>query len=114
VPDESDAGSWIHTHGLRKFGRPELEVYDVRNELAPATSWLFLDLASYLVDGALIRPGETLGDPKRPVGIRIGARDREHWEEIPVLELVDVDDAGMQARGAARGLAAWADFDPGA
>jgi hypothetical protein len=25
-----------------------------------------------------------------------------------------VDDAGMQARGAARGLAAWADFDPGA
>ena len=38
---ESDSG-WLHTHGLIKFGRPEMEIYGVPDELYPvafATLW---------------------------------------------------------------------------
>lgn len=114
IEGETPGGAWIHTHGLRKFGRPELEVYDVPPDLAFDASWSFCDLAAYLIGGELIRPGETLGDPERPIGIKVGGRDREHWGEVPALELVDVDERGALAdTGASRGLAAWARSDPG-
>jgi hypothetical protein len=112
VPDEPPGTAWIHTHGLRKFGRPELEVYDVPDELIASAGWSFVDVVSYLIGGALLVPGHTLGDPQAPIAIRIGGRDREHWEDVPVLELVDLDEVGEpQTRGAASGLAAWARFD---
>jgi hypothetical protein len=108
VPDERATGSWVHTHGLIKFGRPEFEIYDVPTDMTEGAAVALNDMGQYVLTGALISPGETLGDRAVPLHARIGGRDREHWEETPVLELVDVAEDGQPAdSGASRGLRAW-------
>jgi hypothetical protein len=85
---------WYHTHGLIKFGRPEMEIYDVPTELDLAAFTVLLDISQYIVtSGALIEPGQTCGDPKQPFYAREGTKNKEdHWEEVSVLELVDLDE----------------------
>jgi hypothetical protein len=107
VVGEGDEPRWIHTHGLVKFGRPEFEVYDVPPELAGAAAPGFLDLAGHVMRGALVEPGQTVGDPAVPIGVQIGGRNRLHWVDSPVLELVDVRDGVRAKRGAEVGLRAW-------
>lgn len=101
-------GMWVHTHGLVKFGRPEIEIYEVPEPVWEGVSLAVLDLAMYLVGGAVLKPGETVGDPAVPLVAREGTRHRKgHWEDCPVLELVDVDERRQPvASGAARGLEA--------
>lgn len=92
---EEEGTFWIHTHGLVKFGRPEFEAYDVPPDLAEALSVGLLDMAAYVMGGALIEPGQTLGDPDVPIRAVVGGRDREHWQDTPVLKLVGED--GLRA-----------------
>ncbi len=101
-------GMWVHTHGLIKFGRPEIEVYEVPEPVWKGVSLAVLDLAMYVIGGALIKPGETVGDPAVPLVARQGARHRKgHWEDCAVLELVDVDEKRRPVEtGAVRGLEA--------
>ncbi len=102
LADDGGGWDWLHTHGLVKFGRPELEVYDVPAELADGAGPLLNEIAHYLAEGALIRPGDTLGVPDQPISVRQGARrrrDRWHWEATPVLELVDPDGKAGAPRG---------------
>jgi len=101
-------GMWVHTHGLIKFGRPEIEVYEVAEPVWKEVSLAVLDLAMYLIGGAIIGPGETVGDPGVPLVARLGTRHRKgHWEDCPVLELVDVDENRKPLEtGAMRGLEA--------
>jgi hypothetical protein len=94
VHAESDdpGGMWVHTHGLLKFGRPELEIYGVPAEMGEKVCGLMLDMMTYVISGPLIQPGETVGNPEVPLKAREGTRNRErHWGDCPVLELVDVD-----------------------
>jgi hypothetical protein len=109
VPVE-DGGDrfWVHTHGLIKFGRPEFEIYDVPEEMVDGTAIALNDMGQYVATGALISPNETVGDRAVPLHARLGERERGHWEDMPVLELVDVDENGRPgASGAERGLRAW-------
>jgi len=91
---EPEAG-WFHTHGLVKFGRPELEIYAVPAELEAAAFRTLLDVSQYVCTTALIQPGETCGDPGQPFFAREGSRNRDgHWNDLSVLELVDVAEDG--------------------
>lgn len=103
-------GGWFHTHGLIKFGRPEMETYDVPPELAAVAFATLLDIAQYVITGELIEPGQTCGDPSQPFYAREGTKNREeHWNEMAVLELVDVDERGKPvASGAPNALQAFA------
>jgi hypothetical protein len=86
---------WFHTHGLIKFGRPELEIYDVPSELEMVAFATLLDIAQYVATSELIEPGQTAGDPSQPFYARAGTKNREdHWGDTSVLELVDVDHRG--------------------
>jgi hypothetical protein len=86
---------WFHTHGLIKFGRPELEMYDVPPELEMVAFTTLLDIAQYVATSELIEPGHTCGDPSQPFYARTGTKNREdHWGDTSVLELVDVDHRG--------------------
>lgn len=99
---------WVHTHGLVKFGRPEFEIYDVPASMVDGVAIALVDMGQYVLSGALVSPGETLGDPAVPLHARLGERERDHWEDIPTLELVDVDASRQPAdSGAERGLRAW-------
>ena len=108
VPVGDGDRSWVHTHGLVKFGRPEFEVYDVPADMVNGVAIALNDMGQYVLTGALVSPGETLGDRVVPLHAHLGERERDHWEDIPVLELVDVDQSGRPApSGAERGLRAW-------
>lgn len=85
VADEDTA--WIHTHGLAKFGRPEVEVYGVPEDLREPVGVVMLDIAAYVIDGAVIKRGQKLGHRDSPVRVLAGTRNRDHWGDTPVLEL---------------------------
>lgn len=105
VGAESPEGGWIHTHGLIKFGRPEFEIYAVPEDMAPGTAAALNDLGQYVITGAFVAPGQTVGDPSVPLQARPGTREPDHWGKIPALELVDVGE--RSEAGATRGLRAW-------
>jgi hypothetical protein len=94
-----DGSSWIHTHGLVKFGRPEIEVYDVPDDLLDRVGAVMLDISGYVIDGATIKPGQTLGERSAPVHVRPGGDDREHWGPTPVLALTGLDGFRASSRG---------------
>ena len=98
---------WVHTHRLVKFGRPELEVYDVPGDMVNGVAIALNDMGQYVLSGALVSPGETLGDRAVPLHARLGEREPAHWEDVPVLELVDDEGGRPAASGAERGLRAW-------
>jgi hypothetical protein len=106
---ESDS-RWFHTHGLVKFGRPEMEIYDVPPELDDVAFTLLMNTAQYVIDSALISPGETCGDPNQPLYAREGTKNQKaHWEGVPVLELVDIDERRKPvASGAPKALQTFA------
>lgn len=106
VVGEGDGDRWLHTHGLVKFGHPEFEVYRVPGDAVKHVSGFLLDLMQYVVDGALVRPGHTLGTREAPIAAVAGRKERAHWGSVPVLELVDVERGRPVAGGAMRGIAA--------
>jgi hypothetical protein len=101
-----DDPRWFHTHGMLKFGCPEMEIYDVPSEFDNAAYTMLLDIAQYVVTTAIIEPGQTCGDPNQPFYAREGTKNREgHWEDLPVLELVDLGERQKPvASGAPRAL----------
>ncbi len=101
---------WFHTHGLIKFGRPEMEIYDVPPEMDDVAFGMLVDLAHYVINSALIEPGQTCGDPNQPFYAREGTKNQEgHWEGVPVLELVDLDERQKPvSSGAPKALQAFA------
>jgi hypothetical protein len=106
---ETDSG-WIHTHGLIKFGRPEMEIYEVPAEVDDVACGTLLDIAQYVITSAVIEPGQTCGDPSQPFYAREGKKNREgHWNDLPVLELVDLDERRKPvSSGAPKALAHFA------
>jgi hypothetical protein len=107
---EGEAGSWFHTHGLTKFGRPEMEIYDVPSDMDEVAFAMLLDTAQYVITSGLIEPGQTCGDPNHPFFAREGTKNREgHWEDVSVLELVDLgDNRKPVSSGAPKALQAFA------
>jgi hypothetical protein len=96
---------WFHTHGLVKFGRPEMEIYDVPPDLEQMAHATLLDIAQYVATSSLIESGQTCGEPTQPFHAREGTKNGDHWEGVPVLELVDLDERGKPvASGAPKAL----------
>lgn len=105
VVDDGPGGTWVHTHGLAKFGRPELELNQVAAERIDAATAALLDIGQYLAEGSLIQPGHTLGARSAPILAVAAGADAAHWGNTVVLELID---ARGEQPGAPAGLAAWA------
>jgi hypothetical protein len=69
--DRHHPGLWVHTRGMRKFGRPDLQIKHVPGEWTPdnrrvkAAGNLLNSVAEYLCSGAVIEGGQTLSFPGR-------------------------------------------------
>ncbi len=85
---------WVHTHGLSKFGRPELEVCGIPAALGEAACRLLIELSQYLVGGGVLRPGGTVGDSRSPLFLRLRQDDSKRHYAGPSLELVDIGEDG--------------------
>jgi hypothetical protein len=87
----SEAGAWVHTHGLERFGLPELELWGVEDDEVPAAKHLLHGITGALLGGVvpdeqgLFMPGTgpavrllSLEDALRDFDEEIVASRREH------------------------------------
>lgn len=91
---DGQADAWVHTHGLAKFGRPELEVFDLESGSIEAVGRVLLEVGQYTMDGALIAPGQTMDLAGLRLVAKAGEREPEHWGDFAVLELAPVPNQG--------------------
>lgn len=84
---EDGEALWIHTHGLLKFGRPELELFGVPYDLQQVVSAYVVDTGGDTIDGPVVAPGHRLGELGHALRARAGSREAEHWNGRSVLEL---------------------------
>lgn len=77
---------WLHTHGLIKFGRPEIEMVGVPREIKLEASALLLNVSQCVLDGTIMKPGDVIGMEQCPLTVITGRTPRSHLV-TPVIEL---------------------------
>jgi len=98
---------WLHTHGLIKFGRPELEMLDMPENVRLQASALMLTAAQCVLDGAVIKPGDRIGSGESSLLMTRGRNFKSHFD-TPVLEFVNGNSqAGKNAGATGRAVARW-------
>lgn len=61
--EAADGKLYAWTLGLRKFGRPDLVMIDIPQELAAERAAVLRDVATMMADGGRIEPGDEIGGP---------------------------------------------------
>lgn len=107
LEDPGGQGLWVHTHGMAKFGRTDLEMRAVPEQYQALASHAILTVSDYLSQGNVLKPAETL---QLGNGFLTFTRVRDEAnEEFPygVLRITDFDpNTGMPAVGVLRWLTA--------
>ncbi len=94
---------WIHTHGLRKFGRPELDLVGVPVALEPEAKALLLDVADNLALGEQLSAGQEITLDELGSLIALPASpDFEHQAPWGRLRLCDVPTPPQRQSASAR------------
>lgn len=90
---------WLHTHGLQKFGRPELEVVSAPVVLVAEAMALLRDVALTLTAGERIAAGDEieLDDAGKMLAAPAQA-DADHQAPLGRLRLVDAPLPGERSR----------------
>lgn len=98
---------WLHTHGLQKFGRPELDLADVPHSLEEEGSALLRDVADLLAHGGELVAGQDIDFEGQGRLVAIGVLpDLDHQAPFGRLRLCDVPLPGEnETTGATRLLA---------
>ncbi|HSI74018.1 MAG TPA: hypothetical protein VK934_12650 [Fimbriimonas sp.] len=81
-------GIQAYTLGMQKFGFPELEIVNLMDGDESSAALALLWLAQAMLQGAKVREGYEVGDPKMPFEVRDGGFDKALWEGISVYELL--------------------------
>jgi rubredoxin len=64
----SDTKGWVHTHGMDRFGLPELEMRNVPGFLAEVAANILREACDYMIDsGRQVSLGETMAVSERTV-----------------------------------------------
>jgi hypothetical protein len=92
--------AWVHTHGLRQFDLPELEIKQVPPELIDAASRCILGMAEWMRAGERFEDGHTVEVPWNPGNWAIcqsirAEENEDHGEpEYALLRLSDCEPGG--------------------
>ena len=82
---------WIHTHGLNKFARPELDLVGIPVALEPEAEALLLDVADTLALGGELTPGQEVSLDELGSLVALPATpDTEHQSPWGRLRLCDI------------------------
>ncbi len=100
----ADGSTWLHTHGLSRCGRPELEMLEVPQRYATAACELLSAIAGRLLEEPLPPPGEPY-EIGRDLAVSF-----QHWQEVAPLIGAgapgDMADRGPEDHAAHRGVRA--------
>jgi hypothetical protein len=69
LSSEEEGGLWLHTRGMRKFGRPDLSVRRVPEALVEPIVDLLTRFVSFMAQGALIPEGQEIKMKTLPSGM---------------------------------------------
>ncbi len=93
------AKGWVHTHGLARHGKPELEIRRVPALFLSAAGRMLNEIAEYMLEGGRpIRPGDTMELGRTMLLMLEGKPDEEggydEWHyRVPVLTVTALDPA---------------------
>jgi hypothetical protein len=91
---------WLHTHGLQKFGRPELELIEVPLSLVDEAVALLRDVSASLAGGARLAPGDEIDlDESGIVVAGTASADVDHQAAFGRLWLADSSLPGEREGG---------------
>lgn len=98
---------WLHTHGLQKFGRPELDLAAIPVALRAEAEAFLLEVAENLAQGQRLAAGQEIALEDLGVVVAVAvAPDAEHQAPYARLRLADSPEPGArQGIGAGRLLA---------
>lgn len=98
---------WLHTHGLQKFGRPELDLADAPVALRAEAETFLAEVAENLAQGQRLIAGQEIDLDEQGTVIAVSVSpDGEHQAPYARLRLADTPEPGArQGVGAGRLLA---------
>jgi hypothetical protein len=96
---------WMHTHGLVKFGKPDLEILGLREEEMDAGARLLNHLARHLSGGAVLAPGDRLEVGGARVVFQVGGTEQPNDFDNECLRIVDDVEGASGASAALARLA---------
>jgi hypothetical protein len=85
--EEDDGSTWLHTRGLRKFGRPDLSLHDIPQEHEEAAAELFSRFIQLQAFGGVIPEGEAVRMRALPPGLTChhgGSEDDPDFNNVHV------------------------------
>lgn len=86
---------WLHTHGLQKFGRPELDLLAVPVSLGPEAMSFLREVAASLATGARLAAGGEIDMAELGLVLAVSvAQDLDHRAPFGRLRLVDAPQPG--------------------
>jgi hypothetical protein len=94
-----DCKGWVHTHGLARYGRPELEIRKVPALFATSAAHMLNEIAEYLLESRKpMLPGHTMELGRDMLLMLEGKPDAEHgYDElhyrVPVLTVTAIERA---------------------
>jgi tetratricopeptide (TPR) repeat protein len=94
---------WIHTHGLQKFGRPELEFVAVPQALEDEALAFLRAMAETFARGVTLASGQELWDEEAGALLAVGSnQDTDHQAPQSRLRLIDLPAPGERESSSAR------------
>jgi tetratricopeptide (TPR) repeat protein len=105
IHNEFEGGEdrWIHTHGLQKFGRPELEFVAVPQALETEARAFLREMAANFARGVTLVSGQEIHDDEAGALLAVGAnQDTDHQAPQSRLRLIDLPAPGERESASAR------------
>jgi tetratricopeptide (TPR) repeat protein len=94
---------WIHTHGLQKFGRPELELMAVPQALAAEALAFLRAMAANFARGVTLLSWQEIDDEEAGALLAVGSnQDTDHQAPYGRLRLIDRPTPGEHESASAR------------
>lgn len=87
VSEDEDETEWIHTRGMRKFGRPDISVHGVTPDYRETIAELFNRFIGFQALGAVIQDGQQVRMRGLPEGMECyngGSYDDEDFNNVHV------------------------------
>jgi tetratricopeptide (TPR) repeat protein len=94
---------WIHTHGLQKFSRPELEFAAVPHPLEAEAQAFLRAMAANFARGVQLTSGQQIHDEEAGALLAVGSnQDTDHQAPQGRLRLIDLPEPGERESSSAR------------
>jgi len=100
---QSGEDRWVHTHGLQKFSRPELEFIAVPQALEAEAQAFLRAMAANFAHGTTLASGQEIHDEEAGALLAVGSnQDMDHQAPQSRLRLIDLPEPGERESANAR------------